>query len=81
MSTEFQAVLYPVSKLIYIRYKKVHYVREESEMAGIFNREPNSGNCLDLIFGTSPYEKVIIIPNKQYHICNQRIHVRLTKSW
>ena len=31
-------------------------------------REPNSENCLDLIFATAPYEKVIIVPDKDDYI-------------
>ena len=29
-------------------------------------REPNSENCLDLVFVTPPFEKVILVPDRRY---------------
>ena len=45
----------------------------------IIVREPNSENCLDLIFAVLPCEKVTRY--KLYHICNQKIYVGYAKSW
>ena len=46
-------------------------------------QEPNSGNCLDLIFVAPLVRKLSFVSDKNHinHISNQNVHVGHAKSW